>query len=76
VATTPRGRPIGRRRRITPRRTIALIVAALVAIFIAQNRDQIAIHLFTITLMSPLWLLLVVVVLLGGIIGFLLGRRR
>jgi putative membrane protein len=53
-----------------------LVATALVAIFIAQNRDQVRIQLFTITLTSPLWLILVVVVALGVLIGFLLGRRR
>jgi uncharacterized integral membrane protein len=46
------------------------------AIFIAQNRDPVTIQLFAITLTSQLWLILVVVVVFGAVIGFLLGRRR
>jgi uncharacterized integral membrane protein len=46
------------------------------AIFIAQNREHVRIQLFTITLTSPLWLILVVMVVLGGIVGLLLSRWR
>lgn len=76
MATTSGGASVGRGRRITPRLVVALLATALVAIFIAQNRDQVRIQLFTITMTSPLWLILVVVVVLGGIVGFLLGRWR
>jgi lipopolysaccharide assembly protein A len=75
VTTASRGADVGRRR-ISPRLVIALVVTALVAIFIAQNRDTVRIQLFAVTLTSPLWLLLVIMVVLGVLVGFLLGRRR
>jgi uncharacterized integral membrane protein len=53
-----------------------LVVAALVVLFIVQNRDIVKIQLFTLSLSAPLWLLLVVMVALGALIGFLLTRRR
>jgi len=62
--------------KITPRQIAALVIIAVTVIFIVQNRDSVQIHLFALTLTSPLWLLLVVMVGLGGLIGFLLGRRR
>lgn len=70
------GTPVQHRRRITPRQIAALVIIAVTVIFIVQNRDIMQIHLFALTLTSPLWLLLVVMVGLGGLIGFLLGRRR
>jgi lipopolysaccharide assembly protein A len=76
VATTSGGASVGRGRRITPRLVIALLTTALAVIFIAQNRDPVGIQLFTITLASPLWLILVVMVALGLLVGFILGRRR
>jgi lipopolysaccharide assembly protein A len=75
VTTASRGADVGRRR-ISPRLVIALVVMALVAIFIAQNRDTVRIQLFAISLTSPLWLLLVVMVVIGVLFGYLLGRRR
>jgi uncharacterized integral membrane protein len=52
-----------------------LLVAALIVLFIVQNRDTVKIQLFTLTMSAPLWLLLVVMVALGALIGFLLARR-
>ena len=75
MTTASRGADVGRRR-ISPRLIIALVVTALVVIFIAQNRDPVRIQLFVISVTSPLWLLLVVMVVLGVLAGYLLGRRR
>ncbi len=76
MTTTSGGASVGRGRRISPKLIVALLVAVLMAIFIAQNRAAVTIQLFTINLTSPLWLILVVVAVLGALIGFLLGRRR
>jgi uncharacterized integral membrane protein len=76
VATTSGGASVGRGRRISPKLVIAIVATALVVIFIAQNRDPVRIQLFTITLTSPLWLILVVVVVLGVLVGVLGGRRQ
>jgi lipopolysaccharide assembly protein A len=76
VGTTSGGASVGRRRRISPRLVVALAATALVVIFVAQNRDPVRIQLFAITLTSPLWLILVIVVVLGVLVGFLLGRQR
>jgi lipopolysaccharide assembly protein A len=75
VTTASRGTDVGRRR-ISPRLVIALVVMTLVAIFIAQNRDTVRIQLFTVTLTSPMWLILVIMIVLGVLLGFLVGRRR
>jgi lipopolysaccharide assembly protein A len=76
VAATSRGASVGRGRRIPPKLVVALLATTLMAIFIAQNREHVRIQLFTITLTSPLWLILVVMVVLGGIVGLLLSRWR
>jgi uncharacterized integral membrane protein len=76
VGTTSGGASVGRGRRISPRLVIALATTALVVIFIAQNRDPVRIQLFAITLTSPLWLILVIMVVLGVLVGFFLGRRQ
>lgn len=63
-------------RRVTPRQIAALVVAVLIVIFIVQNRELVRIQLFTASVTSPLWLVLAVMIVLGALIGFTLGRRR
>ncbi len=76
MTTGPGTAPPGHRKRVPARLIIGLVVAALIALFIVQNRDTVKIHLFTLSVSAPLWLLLVVMVALGMLIGFLLSRRR
>jgi lipopolysaccharide assembly protein A len=72
----PGSAPAGHRRRITARQIFALAVLALVVIFIVQNRSTVEVQLFTVTVSSPLWLLLIIMVGLGMLTAFLLTRRR
>lgn len=75
MTTGPGTTPPGHRKRVPTRLIIGLLVAALIVLFIVQNRDTVKIQLFTLTMSAPLWLLLVVMVALGALIGFLLARR-
>jgi lipopolysaccharide assembly protein A len=68
--------PRRRMPRATPGRVAAVVLAALVALFVAQNRDSVSIRLFTFELSAPLWLTLTVIALLGLVTGFLLSRKR
>ena len=45
----------GRVRRFALRYWVALILVALAAIFIAQNRDRANIHILWITVAAPMW---------------------
>ncbi|MCE3550607.1 LapA family protein [Pseudonocardia sp. RS11V-5] len=70
-------RPTGRgRRRITARAVVALVVAVLALVFVLQNRDPVGVYLLTLTLSAPLWLLLVVMIAVGLLIGVVLTRRK
>lgn len=53
---------------------LALLVLALV--FILQNRASTSIEIFTLTISAPLWLILVISVAVGLLIGVLLRTRR
>jgi lipopolysaccharide assembly protein A len=64
------------RRRIAVRYWIALILVALAAIFIAQNRDQPRVHILWITVQAPMWFILTVMLAVGILVGLLLRRRR
>jgi len=55
---------------------VAIVLVALAAVFIGQNRDRQRISLLWISVESPMWLLLAAMLLIGIIVGLLLRRRR
>lgn len=61
---------------LTPRNILAAVLVALAVIFILQNRAATTIQLFWVSMRSPLWLTLVVILLLGWIAGLLTTRRK
>lgn len=63
-------------RRFAVRYWVALVLVALAAIFIAQNRDRPRIHILWVTVESPMWFVLTVMLVVGILVGLLLGRRR
>ena len=67
----------GRRvRRFALRYWVAIILVALAAIFVAQNRDRVGVHVLWMTVESPMWLILTIIFVVGLLIGLLLHRRR
>jgi lipopolysaccharide assembly protein A len=66
----------GRVRRFALRYWVALILVALSAIFIAQNRDRADIHILWITLAAPIWFIFTGLLVVGILVGLLLRRRR
>jgi len=62
--------------RFAVRNWAALILVALAAVFIGQNRDRQAVRLLWIKLESPMWLLLSAMQEVGIDVGLLLHRRR
>lgn len=61
---------------LTPRNIVAAVLVALAFIFILQNRSVTTIQLFGLSVQSPLWLTLLVILLLGWVAGVLTTRRR
>ena len=55
---------------------IPIVLFALAAAFIGQNRETQRIHLLWMTVESPMWLLLSAMLLIGIVVGALLNRRR
>ncbi|CAJ1501628.1 LPXTG cell wall anchor domain-containing protein [[Mycobacterium] burgundiense] len=68
--------PSGRVRRFALRHWVALILAGLAAIFIAQNRDRVDIHVLWISFAAPIWFFFAGLLAVGVLIGLLLRRRR
>ncbi|MBH5146367.1 DUF1049 domain-containing protein (plasmid) [Rhodococcus qingshengii] len=54
---------------------LAAVLVVLAAIFILQNRAATTIQLFWVSVQSPLWLTLVVILVLGWATGLLTTRR-
>lgn len=60
---------------LTSRNLLASLLVVVVLIFILQNRAATTIQLFWVSVQSPLWLTLVVILFLGWIAGLLTTRR-
>jgi lipopolysaccharide assembly protein A len=70
-------RPSARRlRRIPFRYWVIIVLAALAAIFIAQNTGHHQVHLLWVTVESRTWLMLTAIFVAGVVVGLLLRRRR
>ncbi|MCW2536734.1 MAG: hypothetical protein JWQ26_2433 [Modestobacter sp.] len=65
-----------RSRAVRPGLVLALGLAVLAGVFIAQNRDRMQISFFAMDVSAPTWLLLTVMTVLGVAVGALLGRAR
>lgn len=53
-----------------------IVLVALAAVFIGQNRDRQQVRFLWLTVESPMWLLLAAMLLVGVIVGVLLRRHR
>jgi uncharacterized integral membrane protein len=62
--------------RVALRYWVAVILVALAAIFVAQNRERVGVHVLWVTVESPMWFILVIIFVVGVLIGLLLRRRR
>ena len=65
-----------RRRRIPFRYWVIIVLAALAAIFIAQNTGRHRVNLLWVSVESRTWLMLTVIFVAGVLVGLLLRRRR
>jgi putative membrane protein len=53
-----------------------IVLVAVSAVFIGQNRDRQQVHFLWASVESPMWLLLAVMLLVGVVVGVLLRRRH
>ena len=60
---------------VSPRTIVALVLAVLVLVFVALNRDETEISFVVFTATTPVWIALGVAAAGGFAAGFLLGRR-
>ena len=62
--------------RLSPRAVGGIVLAVLVIVFIALNRDKTEISFIFFTARTALWVALTVAAAGGLVAGFLLGRQR
>jgi putative membrane protein len=77
AASPPRRNAAARRSRaVRPGPVLALVLAVLAVVFIAQNRDRVHVSFFALDVSAPTWLLLTIMTVIGVAVGALLGRAR
>lgn len=65
-----------RRTGLSNRAVGALAVAVLLVVWVAANRESVAISFVVGSAELPLWVALSIAALLGALVGFLSARRR
>lgn len=66
----------GHRSRLSPRLVTTLVLIALAAVFIIQNKQPTAIRILIPVVIMSLWVALVGMLVIGAVIGYILSRRR
>jgi len=74
--TQPAGSGAPAKRGLSGRAIGGIVVAALVVVFIAINRDQTSVSFIFFTANVALWVALAIAAAGGFIAGFLIGRKR
>ncbi|MFF0454104.1 LapA family protein [Nocardia africana] len=62
--------------RISARQWVAIVLAVLAVIFVVQNHHRVDINILSVTISSPMWLVLLIMFLVGWIVGLLTRRSR
>jgi uncharacterized integral membrane protein len=65
-----------KKRRVPWRVWLAGVLAVLILIFVFQNRPSVTTEYLWATFKAPLWLMLIVTLAVGALIGWLSGRLR
>ncbi len=70
------GSGTGRGGSFGPRQVVALLLAVVAMVFVLQNRGETTLAFFGVSFAAPLWLYTLIALLVGGLIGALLSRRK
>lgn len=61
---------------VSPRQVLAIVLGVLALIFVFQNNESIAVQLLVVEVSAPLWIVTLVLLAIGVLIGWLLSSRR
>lgn len=76
VRASRSGRTAGTSSRWSSRWTLGVIVLVLALVFVLENRQPVSIRLWIPVVIMPQWAALTIMLVLGGVTGALLSRRR
>ena len=76
MSQNPVGQPPAKKSALSGRAIGGIIIAVLVIVFIAINRDQTQVSFIFTTVTMALWVALTIAAVGGLIAGFLIGRKR
>jgi uncharacterized integral membrane protein len=55
---------------------VVAVIVVFVLVFVFQNTQRVNVNFLSADFKAPLWLMLLIVLLVGAVIGFFLGVRR
>lgn len=69
-------KPTERTGTVEPSTWVGVALAVVAIAFVVQNRGEVTIQLFWLTVGAPTWLVLLIIFVVGWISGALVRRRR
>lgn len=75
--TTP-NRPdrVVREEGVKPRQVLAIVLGVLALVLVFQNNEDVAVQLLFVQVTAPLWIVTLLLLAVGVLIGWLLSSRR
>lgn len=61
---------------VSPRMIVGILIAVVLIVFIASNRDTVTVEFLVLDLNFPLWLTLAITAGLGFLVGMMFGGKR
>ncbi|MDQ1246760.1 MAG: LapA family protein [Actinomycetota bacterium] len=61
---------------LTGRRIIGIIIGVIALIFVFSNTGEVTLKFLWLDVSAPGWLMLLILLLAGFLVGFMIGRKR
>lgn len=61
---------------LTGRRIVGIIIAVVALIFVFSNTGQVTLQFLWLDVSAPGWLMLLILLLAGFLVGFMIGRKK
>lgn len=61
---------------LTARRIVGIIIGVIALVFVFSNTGEVTLKFLWLDLSAPGWLMLLVLLLAGFLVGFMIGRKK